>query len=74
MLPSQNVGPYTFQTLLVWCIVGQVGANGNDVFVWHVRVAIQDLTSKAIVPHYFAVETKVKDRVEQMLCKMYSWR
>ena len=73
VIPSKNGGPYAFRTLLGWCIVGPVGASGNDVSVACNRVAVQDLTSKAMVSHYFAVETEVKDiGIEQMLHKMYS--
>ena len=54
-------------------IVGPVGASGNDVSVACNRVAVQDLTCKAIAPHYFAIETEVKDiGIKQMLYKMYS--
>ena len=71
MIPSKNGGPYVFRTLLGWCIVGPVGASGNDVTCN--RVAVQDLTSKAMVSHYFAVETEVKDiGIEQMSHKLYS--
>ena len=42
--------------------------------LWHVnRVAVEDLTSRAMAPHYFAIETEVKDiEIEQMLHNMYS--
>ena len=55
-------------------IFGPVGASGNDVSVACNRVAVQDLTSKAMASHYFAVETEVKDIgiEQQMLRKMYS--
>ena len=73
VIPSKNGGPYAFRTLLGWCIVGQVGAGGNNASVACNRVAVQDPTSKAIAPHYFAVETEVKDiGIEQMMHKMYS--
>ena len=73
VIPSKNGGPYAFRTLLGWCIVGPVGAGGNDASVACNRVAVQDLTSKAIAPHYFAVEIEIKDiGIEQMLHKMYS--
>ena len=73
VIPSKNGGPYAFRTLLGRCIVGPVGASGNGVSVACNRVAVQDLTSKAMVSHYFAVETEVKDiGIEQMLHKMYS--
>ena len=72
VIPSKNGGPYAFQTLLGWCIVGPVGAGGNDASVACNRVAVQDLTSKAIAPHYFPTETEIKDiGIEQMLHKMY---
>ena len=72
MIPSKNGGPYVFRTLLEWCIVGPVGASGNDVSVACDRVAVQDRTSKAIAPHYFAVETEVKDiGIKKMLHKIY---
>ena len=29
--------------------------------LWHVTVAVEDVTSRAMAPHYFAVETEVKD-------------
>ena len=71
MIPSKNGGSYAFHTLLGWCIVGPAGASGNDVSVACNRVAVQDLASKAIAPHYFAIETEVKDiEIEQMLHKM----
>ena len=73
VIPSKNGGPYAFRTLLGWCIVGPVGASGNDASVAFKRVAVQDLTSKAIASHYFAVETEIKETgIEQMLHKMYS--
>ena len=73
MIPSKNGGPYAFWTLLGWYIVGPVGTGGNDASVACNRVAVQDLTSKALASHYFAVETEVKDiGIEQMLYKMYS--
>ena len=73
MIPSKHGGPYAFRTLLGWCIVGPVGASGNDVSVACNRVAVQDLTSKAMASHYFAIETEAKDMgIEQMLHKMYS--
>ena len=72
VIPSKNGGPYVFRTLLEWCIVGPVGAGGNDASVACDRVAVQDRTSKAIAPHYFAVETEVKDiGIKKMLHKMY---
>ena len=51
VIPSKNGGPYAFRTLLGWCIVGPVSAGGNDASVARNRVAVQDLTSKAIAPH-----------------------
>ena len=68
VIPSKNGGLYAFRILLGWCIVGPVGAGGNDASVACNRVAVQDLKSKAIAPHYFAVETEIKDiGIEQML-------
>ena len=60
--------------LMLLSIFGPVGASGNDVSVACNRVAVQDLTSKAMASHYFAVETEVKDIgiEQQMLHKMYS--
>ena len=59
--------------LLEWCIVAPVEASGNDASVAYNRVVVQDLISKAIAPHYFSVETDVKDiGIEQMLHKMHS--
>ena len=51
VIPGKNGGPYAFWTLLGWCIVGPVSAGGNDASVACNRVAVQDLTSKAIAPH-----------------------
>ena len=51
VIPGNNGGPYAFWTLLGWCIVGPVSAGGNDASVACNRVAVQDLTSKAIAPH-----------------------
>ena len=73
VIPSKNGGPYFFRTLVGWCMIGPVGASVNYVSVACNRVAVQDLTSKTIAPHYFATETEVKDiGIEQMLHKMYS--
>ena len=37
------------------------------------RVVVEDLTSRAMAPHYFAVEIEVKDiEIEQILQEMYS--
>ena len=37
------------------------------------RIAVQDLTTKNVAPHYFAVDTEVKDLgIEKMLHKMYT--
>ena len=51
VIPSKNGGPYVFQILLEQCIVGPVWAGGNDASVACNRVAVQDLTSKAIAPY-----------------------
>ena len=73
IIPNKNGGPYIFWTLLEWCIVAPVEASGNDASVAYNRVVVQDLISKAIAPHYFAVETDVKDiGIEQILHKMHS--
>ena len=45
----------------------------NDVSVACNRVAVENLTSRAMAPHYFAVEIEVKDiEIEQILQEMYS--
>ena len=73
MIPSRNGAPHAFHTLLGWCIVGPVGVSRDDVSVACNRVAVEDLSCRAITPHYFAVETEVKDTaIQQMLHKMSS--
>ena len=45
----------------------------NDVSVACNRVAVENLTSRAMAPHYFAVEIEVKDiEIEQIVQEMYS--
>ena len=73
VIPSKNGAPHAFHTLLGWCIVGPFGVSRDDISVSCNRVAVEDLTSRAIAPHYFAVEAEVKDTgIQQMLHKMYS--
>ena len=38
-----------------------VGVSRNNVSVACNIVAVEDVTSRAMAPHYFAVETEVKD-------------
>ena len=61
VIPSKNGGSYAFRTLLSWCIIEPVGVSRNDVSVACKIVAVEDVTSRAMAPHYFAVETEVKD-------------
>ena len=61
VIPSKNGGSYAFRTLLGWCIIEPVGVSRNDVSVACNIVAVEDVTSRAMAPHYFAVETEVKD-------------
>ena len=70
---SKNGGPYAFRTLLRSCIVGPVGTSKNDVSLVCNITSVQDLSTKNVAPHYFAVDTEVKDLgIEKMLHKMYS--
>ena len=61
VIPSKNGGSYAFRTLLGWCIIEPVGVSRNNVSVACNIVAVEDVTSRAMAPHYFAVETEVKD-------------
>ena len=61
VIPSQYYGPYAIKTLLGWCIVGTIGEKATSTTVSCNRISVQDMTSKPIASHYFAMETEVKD-------------
>ena len=73
VIPSKDGGPYAFRTLLGWCIVGPIGEITSCKTVSHNRIPVQNMTSKTVASHYFAMETEVKDAgIKQMLHKMYA--
>ena len=68
VIPSKNGGLYAFWTVLGWCIVWPVGASESDVSVPCNRVTVEDLMSKIMASHYFAVEMEVKDLRMKKCC------
>ena len=70
---SKDGGPYAFRTLLGWCIVGSVGETASSTTISCNRISAQDMASKTVALHYFAMETEVKDvGIKQMLHRMYA--
>ena len=73
VIPSKDGGPVAFRTLLGWCIVGPIGEITSCKTASCDRIPVQDMTSKTVASHYFAMESKVKDAgIKQMLHKMYA--
>ena len=73
VIPSKDGGPVAFGTLLGWCIVGSIGEITSCKTVSCNRIPVQDMTSKTVASHYFAMESEVKDAgIKQMLHKMYA--
>ena len=73
VIPSKDGGPYAFRTLLGWCIVGTIGETAFSTTVSCNRISVQDMASKTVASHYFAMETEVKDvGITQMLHRMYA--
>ena len=72
VIPSKDSGPYAFRTLLRWCIVCPIGETTSCETVSYNRISVQDMVSKTVASHYFAIETEVKDvGIKQMLYRMY---
>ena len=73
VIPSKDGGPYDFRTLLGWCIVCPIGETLSSTTVSCNRISFQDMASKTVASHYFAMETEVKDvGIKRMLHRMYA--
>ena len=72
VIASNTGGPYTYQTRLVWCIVGPISNMvGKDSIGCH-RIAVQDAVSSKIADYQFVVEEFMKDiSLEEMFQKMH---
>ena len=73
IIPSDQGGPYTFKTLLGWCIIGTIDETTFDTTVACNRISVQEYQFKNVASTCFARETEVQDiGTEQMLKKMYT--
>ena len=73
VFPSKDGSPYAVRTLLGWCIVGPIGETASSTTVSCNRISIQDMASKSVASHYFAMETEVKDvEIKQMFHRIYT--
>ena len=71
VIPSKDSGPYAFRTLLRWCVVCPIGETTSCETVSYNRISVQDMVSKTVASHYFAIETEVRDvGIKQMLYRM----
>ena len=68
VIPNKDDAPFAFRALLRWCIIYPVGETVSST-----TASVQDMTSKIVASHYFAMETEVKDvGIKQMLYRMYT--
>ena len=73
VIPSKDCNPYVFRTLLEWCIVGPIGEAASSTTLSCNRISVQDMVSKTVASHYFAMKTEVKDvGIKQMLHRIYA--
>ena len=72
ILQSRNEGPYAFQTILGWCVVGPVSQNNKNAIFCN-RIAVRQADNKQVGTHFFQVQNKVHDNeVPNMLKKIYN--
>ena len=73
VIPNKECGPYAFRTLLGWCIAGPIGETASSTAVSCNKISVQDMASKTVASHFFAMKTEVKDvGIKQMLHRMYT--
>ena len=60
LISSRNGGPYAYRTKLGWCIVGLITTRRNDVSVRCHKIAVKDVASGKIAPHYFVLDDEPK--------------
>ena len=75
VISSQCGGPYSFRTILGWCIVGPIedkmGSHGT-ISCNHVRVAEAGIRENSIAKHHFEIPSKVDDvGIKEMWQRMY---
>ena len=72
IIPSKDGGPYGYQTILGWCIVGPTQNVGHQNPLKCNRVAVKDASTGKSSRHHFLIENGSKDMSkEQMFEPMY---
>ena len=61
IIPSNDGGPYTYQTKLGWCIVGPIQNAGHQNSPKCNRVAVKDASTGKLARHHFLIENAGKD-------------
>ena len=71
VIPSQQVGPYAYRTILRWCVVGPIVDEKPDA-VSCFRTAVLQAENGSIAKHLFQVQNKFEDiEIKEMLRKIY---
>ena len=73
VIPSKNGWPFSFRTILRWCVVGPLAKLSKRNSISCHRIIVQDTFSGAVLSHYFGVTKQVKDiSAKQMLTAIYN--
>ena len=66
IISSRNGGPYAYRKKLWWCIVRPITTSRNDGSVKCHRIAVKNVASGKMAPHYFVLddEPKIEDFCE----------
>ena len=60
VIPSQEGGPYTFRTILSWCIVGLLGEKMGQPSLHCNIVKCSSVSKNQMAKHFLAVELKLR--------------
>ena len=74
VIHSKENGSYAFKTRLGWCTTGPIGeSNANHQWSRCNRIAVKNVFTKEVAPHYFSLPDKVTDQTitDQLHC-MYT--
>ena len=66
VVPSQNGGPYAYETILGWCVVGPIRRNSDGSTKTHIcnRIAVIDVRTGDVARHHYEISNRV---IEQKL-------
>ena len=72
VIPSQRDGPYTYMTMIGWCVVGSIVDEKPDAVSCN-QIAVLQVENGSLAKHHFEEQNKCEDiGIKEMLRKIYT--